>query len=211
MEKKRINILCLFLIGLFLFAVYDSGTGIVKSVSDSMGHVKNMKGMEKVHVTLLPDNKYTFIDMFDGASPSGLLFQMKEINLAVPETDAYGITSSVLLLVATPLLLFFLFWSPYSFLCFIQDIKRGRIFVRDNVKRLRIIGALLLILGVMINVLDTLDYYFLLQGLDLKIQGYQVVKFEFHYTALMVALLFILFAEIFSMGVHMKEEQDLTV
>ena len=200
------------MITLFVVAVYDCGMDIGQSISDSMRREKKVEGTEKIHVELLPIDKYAYTDTLNlGISSSGTACQLRKINIAVHKTDGYDIALSIILIVTTPVLLFLLFLALFSFVRFVQDVKRERIFIRNNVKRLRAIGILFLFLGGMINIIGAIDYYFLQKDLNLNIPGYQVVGFEFDYTVLLVAFLFFLFAEIFSMGVRMKEEQDLTV
>lgn len=61
------------------------------------------------------------------------------------------------------------------------------------------------------NLFAGVDYFLLLKDSNVSFPGYQVAGFEFEYSTFFLALLFGLFAEIFALGVKLKEEQDLTV
>ena len=70
---------------------------------------------------------------------------------------------------------------------------------------------MLLFVGIMKNLFAGVDYFLLLKDSNVSFPGYQVAGFEFEYSTFFLALLFGLFAEIFALGVKLKEEQDLTV
>jgi hypothetical protein len=90
-------------------------------------------------------------------------------------------------------------------------VQRQQIFIRPNVKRLRVICWMLLFVGIMRNMFTGVDYFLLLKDSSVSFPGYQIAGFEFEYSTFFLALLFGLFAEIFALGVKLKEEQDLTV
>lgn len=78
-------------------------------------------------------------------------------------------------------------------------------------RNLNTLCFVLVMVGIMRNLFVVMDYLLLLKGSGVSFPGYQVADFEFEYSMFFFALLFGLFAEIFALGVKMKEEQDLTV
>lgn len=98
-----------------------------------------------------------------------------------------------------------------AFFRFILNINRNRIFEWCNVKCLRQIGWYLIIIGLVV-VISRLIYGILLSDLSLSIEGYSVKLIDsLPLSDLIIGIVTLLMAEIWSRGISMREEQELTI
>lgn len=109
--------------------------------------------------------------------------------------------------------LFMLFIFPLLCICFwkvISSVKRAEIFERSNVRRLRLIGLYLCMLALLIGIPKLIGE--IEAKKILAIEGYSIISGEWFVSSLWIyALISFLVAEIFAIGLRLKEEQDLTI
>lgn len=209
MEKRRINILCILLVLMFTAIVADvSYHALAGGFSSFLNkEKKDVASANLYHVNLNPLPFNTCPDTIRQSETGQVLpYRMDRISVSMKEAKINPF--KILLLLMTPVLILFLLRTVFKFYNFISDVKGGKIFVRENIVRLRISGWTLLALGVLTNLYRLADY---LEIEGLKVPGYQIQSFDVQYRVFTFALLMLLFAEIFALGVRMKEEQDLTV
>ena len=167
--------------------------------------------IHRVEVALNPAVAYSLPDTLQLADNRKIPYQIGNIALGMKTDKVYELFSGIIGFVSAPVSLFLIVWAGLSFFRFIRDVQRQQIFIRPNVKRLRVICWMLLFVGIMRNMFTGVDYFLLLKDSSVSFPGYQIAGFEFEYSTFFLALLFGLFAEIFALGVKLKEEQDLTV
>lgn len=216
MENKNINSLCLLLLLLFIAFLTDGFTHFSKGFADGWKEA----GSEREHTFLI---KNISVDLYpvDASRPADSLrnaatntvlpYRKEQIGITVETPFGYAMTETVFGFIMLPVLLFLLVWGGLSFIRFIRDVKRRQIFTRENIKRLRVIGYGLAFIGLVGFIFDVMQHIWLLREVAVEIPGYQLAGFDFRYKSFIVAILFILFAEVFAIGLRMKEEQDLTI
>lgn len=108
---------------------------------------------------------------------------------------------------------FIILLFPVLIVCFwnvISSVKQARIFEHNNIRRLRIIGLCFCLLAILTGIPN------LIMEIEAKkflsIDGYSIVSGEWFASSLWIyALISFLVAEIFAIGLRIKEEQDLTI
>ena len=213
MKNGRLTTLSVLLGVCFVIYLTEFFSGAKDGWNDAAREIDETSGIEphKVEVNLKSVVDYAFPDTLQMISDKKIPYQISTLIMKLEDPGAYEIVSRAIALVMAPVILGLLIWGAISFVRFIHDVQRQRIFISQNVRRLRVISWLLFVFVIMQNLTAMLDYYFLLIGNNVSVPGYAIADFHFQYEAFFVGLFFALFAEIFAMGVKMKEEQDLTV
>ncbi len=209
MKSKSIRILSILILLLSIVVLGDGFLGFKDGWSSADGDLD--KKIHRVDVSLNPAVAYSLPDTLQLADNRKIPYQIGNITLGMKTDKVYELFSGIIGLVSTPVFLLLIIWAGLSFFRFIRDVQRQQIFIRSNVKRLRVICWMLLFVGIMKNVFAGVDYFLLLKDNDVSFPGYRITGFEFDYSTFFLALLFGLFAEIFALGVKLKEEQELTV
>lgn len=212
MKSKGIRILSVLILLLSLVVLGNSFRGIIDGWNSAGQDLENTEGkIHRVDVTLHPTVVYSSPDTLQLADNRKIPYQVGDVVLEMKTDKTYDLAAVIVGLVVAPAFLFMAIWAVVSFFRFIRDVLRQRIFIPFNVRRLRVICWMLVLVGIMRNLSVVMDYFLLLKGSGVSFPGYQVADYEFEYSTFFFALLFGLFAEIFALGVKLKEEQDLTV
>lgn len=167
--------------------------------------------MHRVEVNLEPLVNYSFPDTLHLVSGKQIPYESSTVSMKLEESNAYTIASMTVVFILTPLLLALIIWGGVSFIRFILDVQKGKIFIPLNVRRLWVICWLLVVIAVLQNVTSGLDYFLLVKDSGITVPGYRIANFHFQHETFFIALFFALFAEIFALGVKLKEEQELTI
>ena len=98
-----------------------------------------------------------------------------------------------------------------QFIRFIININRGNIFDSKNVTRLRRFAWYLISISVLKCAAGLIEDY-MLSKLDLHIDGYSLSSYwEMPWDTMLLGLLALLMAQVWSYGLQLKEEQSLTI
>lgn len=212
--KSSIRLFCILLSICYILSIYNGFLDFVEGWSEASHDViEQKKGEERhrVNLDLKPLVNNVFPDTLQLSSGNKFPYQLRTVAVAHKTSDTYQLVSVLMGFIGTPVILGLGVWALLSFAYFIRDVQRQQIFIRPNIRRLRIICATLILVGVLENLFSGIDYYFLLKQSGITFSGYSIVDFVFKYQTFFIALLFGLFAEIFALGVKLKEEQELTV
>ncbi|OAV66355.1 hypothetical protein Barb6XT_01978 [Bacteroidales bacterium Barb6XT] len=214
--KGRLNVITLLI--LFAFVTYSASV-LSKGFYDSKSGFKS--GMEaavegkkvnKHYLTLLPDdgretcdsvyNEKTGIWM-PARTVQTIVYMPKEDGKRMDWEDLWAFPMFFIVIPA-------FFMIVASFFQLVSAVNESVIFDWANVRRLRRIGIGFIVL---FAVLTAWECHHHLIAVDLiKVSGYKIVAGDvFDATTLIFGLITLLIAEIFSAGLRLKEEQDLTV
>ena len=97
----------------------------------------------------------------------------------------------------------------FNFLKIIFAVNKAIIFEWINVKRLRRMGIGLVIMFIASAIIVTNQNYIALKVIE--IENYDIINSAYDGIILMLGMISFLVAEIFAMGLKLKEEQDLTI
>jgi len=217
--KRRLNILCVIVLLVLSYSVlemtYYVGMGIKLGLEKGFSEAVDKKEKEEITnlqiVQLMPKD-------FGGAilidsvynEKSGEYVPASYGQMIVSVDTQPGILSrvvSALLLLADYVVII---WAVVLFIRLIVSINRSDIFNWKNVRRLRRLGILLII-----SFGCTFFSAFLsLHNVEkvFSVSGYSLSMTDMvHITSLVLGLSALIVAEVFAIGLRMKEEQDLTI
>lgn len=219
--KRRLNILCVLVIltlsysviemGYYLFIGFRVGYESVSEEPTHLGNVDEVKNMKTIH--LIPDG----ISMEGGEllrdsiynEKSGTYVPAAYAALAI-SVVAESLWSNFWVGVLAIIQLICLLKATFFFVRLVVAINRSQIFCWENVKRLRRLGFLLLVsfgcslLSEYLN-LQVIQEVFALPGYTISLR--EAVSI----TIPVLGLCALIVAEVFAIGLKMKEEQDLTI
>lgn len=196
---------------MLLFFLFEVGKGIYDSFKDSVANEVFETSNDKKE---REDTAFDFYVVKKDDYPVDSAFNQKQ-NAASPYIIKKITTpvslpfyvEIIMILIALPILVLAGFMLVYFVKLIISVLKRD-IFIRENVRRIRVFSYGLLGMYIFIYFVEYFAYR--MAESQLIIEGYKIDNY-LEFTSIMDLLLLVLFAEIFSMGVRIKEEQDLTI
>ncbi|WP_346710151.1 DUF2975 domain-containing protein [Phocaeicola salanitronis] len=215
--KKRLNLICLgivlaVLVSMsFLFSTFYYG---FKAGIDA--YEQGAAGVEKLDVTykmigtmptdVITNETATAINEKDGSTVSILPF-ISMIGIPNEKADA---TDSIFLSLLDWMVMICCIYAIVQFVKMIRNIHRNIIFDWANVKRLRRLGFSLILCFCCSLVTFAINNHLVSQAISLKDCDFSIA-FQFSDPTLLIGFTSLLFAEIFAIGLKMKEENDLTI
>lgn len=215
--KKRLNLICLgivlaVLVSMsFLFSTFYYG---FKAGIDA--YEQGAAGVEKLDVTykmigtmptdVITNETATAINEKDGSTVSILPF-ISMIGVPNEKADA---TDSIFLSLLDWMVMICCIYAIVQFVKMIRNIHRNIIFDWANVKRLRRLGFSLILCFCCSLVTFAINNHLVSQVISLKDCDFSIA-FQFSDPTLLIGFTSLLFAEIFAIGLRLKEENDLTI
>lgn len=215
--KKRLNLICLgivlaVLVSMsFLFSTFYYG---FKAGIDA--YEQGTAGVEKLDVTykmigtmptdVITNETATAINEKDGSTVSILPF-ISMIGVPNEKADA---TDSIFLSLLDWMVIICCIYAIVQFVKMIRNIHRNIIFDWANVKRLRRLGFSLILCFCCSLVTFAINNHLVSQVISLKDCDFSIA-FQFSDPTLLIGFTSLLFAEIFAIGLRLKEENDLTI
>lgn len=215
--KKRLNLICLgivlaVLVSMsFLFSTFYYG---FKAGIDA--YKQGAAGVEKLDVTykmigtmptdVITSETATAINEKDGSTVSILPF-ISMIGVPNEKADA---TDSIFLSLLDWVVIICCIYAIVQFVKMIRNIHRNIIFDWANVKRLRRLGLSLILCFCCSLVTFAINNHLVSQVISLKDCDFSIA-FQFSDPTLLIGFTSLLFAEIFAIGLRLKEENDLTI
>lgn len=215
--KKRLNLICLgivlaVLVSMsFLFSTFYYG---FKAGIDA--YEQGAAGVEKLDVTykmigtmptdVITSETATAINEKDGSTVSILPF-ISMIGVPNEKADA---TDSIFLSLLDWMVMICCIYAIVQFVKMIRNIHRNIIFDWANVKRLRRLGLSLILCFCCSLVTFAINNHLVSQVISLKDCDFSIA-FQFSDPTLLIGFTSLLFAEIFAIGLRLKEENDLTI
>lgn len=215
--KKRLNLICLgivlaVLVSMsFLFSTFYYG---FKAGIDA--YEQGAAGVEKLDVTykmigtmptdVITSETATAINEKDGSTVSILPF-ISMIGVPNEKADA---TDFIFLSLLDWVVIICCIYAIVQFVKMIRNIHRNIIFDWANVKRLRRLGLSLILCFCCSLVTFAINNHLVSQVISLKDCDFSIA-FQFSDPTLLIGFTSLLFAEIFAIGLRLKEENDLTI
>lgn len=205
--KTRMNILCLLVFLLMGFSAIETAyyfTIGLKAGADPSPVMRNLE-----YVAVLPDDMTLFSDSVYNVKSHSYVpatFSHMLISMECPESLWEQIARGLMGLAAFGCFL----QAALYFLRLVIAINRSEIFSWNNVHRLRKVGTLLL-LGFLLQwaqlwlLFHRLDDVFAMQGYSLSLREAITLS------NLLLGLVALIVAEVFAIGLKLKEEQELTI
>lgn len=195
----------------FLFSTFYYG---FKAGIDA--YEQGAAGVEKLDVTykmigtmptdVITNETATAINEKDGSTVSILPF-ISMIGIPNEKADA---TDSIFLSLLDWMVIICCIYAIVQFVKMIRNIHRNIIFDWANVKRLRRLGLSLILCFCCSLVTFAINNHLVSQVISLKDCDFSIA-FQFSDPTLLIGFTSLLFAEIFAIGLKLKEENDLTI
>lgn len=213
--KRRLNLLCVLVILILGISVsrsaYHFGHGAAIGFKGSwqyqMNELKILTNMKPV--SLVQDDFLNFQDSIYNTKSGKYVpvsYTRMGVSLSVPG-NAWGMVGSILF---TYIHMFAAIGAFIIFIFIIVSVNKSDIFTWKNVSRLRWLGAMLVISFIGSAMPHLITYItftdvFAVKGYSLSLDAL------FSVLTLALGIVSYIFAEIFAIGLRMKEEQDLTI
>lgn len=217
--KRRLNILCVLVMLVLGYSVFESAyylssafvtgaeMGFKQAKNKDSRRINDVSGMRPI--ALLPDDPTNLKDSVYNEK-SGTFVPAIYCTLCVSAKTEPNIWLKLISTLGTILDLFVSIVAVVLFMKFIVSINRSCIFEWQNVRRLRWLGASLIFLFLCSAVPVFISFYEL-SGV-FEISGYSLITYGLVSTlTLVLGLMSLIVAEVFAIGLRMKEEQDLTI
>ena len=101
------------------------------------------------------------------------------------------------------------FMVVFNFLLVVFAVNKSVIFEWINIKRLRRVGIGFIVMFIIDAIVSVIQKNEAL-GL-IEFENYEIVNFSYEGSLLICGMVFFFFAEVFAVGLRLKEEQDLTI
>ncbi|MBD5203247.1 MAG: DUF2975 domain-containing protein [Bacteroidales bacterium] len=220
MKRISINILCILIIGILSISVLLPGYYLGSSFAEGMRMGYRMAdSRENADVNINPVEVYfepsselivfpkDTITFDDGRRVPVIV---KQATILEEDRDVSAMPAWVSG-ICTLLSLVCLVLLIVEFVKFIININRGQIFVDANVRRLRRFGLYLLCIA-FLGIVSGLAQESLVNSLELTLDGYRVSAYwSLPFSNILIGLLALLIAQVWSRGIMLEEELRLTV
>lgn len=211
--KRRLNILCLLICVAVVASIINylrmEGDDAVWGAQKSRGMLEEGYPRNDVFLFLSPDTIGYYSDsVYNVATGTWLPLQYRQV---VVQTDEHPVSIWVNLGIwfSVPLIALSVLIQIITFIKLIRAINKSVIFEWSNVVKLRTIGVSMLISFALFALFAYLHTYSMA---PIEIQGYTVTGEDiWQFMWLIPGLSVLLVAEIFAIGLRMKEEQELTI
>lgn len=213
MNKALINFTSIVIIAILAFSVFSPILSMVSGLNDAMVHddtmietytpveikmQSSMRTMLEPTDTIVFDNSEAYPMVVQGAV---VMIPDSKVSMAPVNIFMIGYILNVVLFIA--LLVFFV--------RFIIRVNKGIIFERLNIRLLWRIALCLIAMSVL-SIVSGIADMMTVSSLNLTLEGYELgANWTFPWTTLMLGFLSILMAEIWTRGLKLKEDQDLTI
>ena len=194
--------------------IYDEKEDVVEGFVEGQNMARDMHGdktpFTSVFLTMRPDGIGQYPDsLYNNASGKYMPAQYRQVVVKVKD-HAYTGWHIALYTIMALFALISIVVMAVCFLKLVYAINKSRIFDWKNVLKLRMIGIAMLVFFVSDAIISYMVYYMNVAQIDIK--GYIVQSTGMSdFSLLLPALIILLIAEIFAMGLRLKEEQDLTI
>lgn len=220
MGKYKINTLCILVISILLASI---SLPLVFSISSFMTGFKY--GYDSASEATPAVVQNAIVDVALVAEPSqfiattdSLTFDdghsypqiMKRTQLLVPG-EKVPIWTTWFTVFCSILIIILFVYLVIEFIKFVININKNKIFIQDNIKRLRRFSFCLLLIA-LFQIASGIVEDISLSSLNLSLAGYQLTAFwMIPWSNMLLGCLSLLMAQIWSIGLKLKEDQALTI
>lgn len=221
MKKTSINLLCVLIIvtiGLsFVMPVYyigySFGYGFAEAVKNpDTPIIQSEQPMRSYDMAFNPDIELFLhpVDSVRSADGTSYPAVIQRAEIFVPADSSTTITSAGTLILSILALLMGI-TVLVAFIRFVYNINKGHIFEHKNVRLLRLLGTLLILMALCTTSSGLINDH-ILSHVGLELKGYSISTYwTIPWTTLIIGLAALLMAQVWAHGIDLKEEQALTI
>ena len=213
--KKRLNIITFLFIGIIILAtvvesLLKSNTLFI-DVNKSIENYESKNDYESFSLKLRPNNFLTPDSLLNEKTGKWMPACAKEVEVYIQrdEIEYFYRDDLVIIIIFIIIALIGLYMLIVNFIKILISVNRSVIFDWINVRRLRKIGTGLILIFIADAIISI--YESVLAIGHIKIANYSILMEAFSENLLIEGMIAFIFAEIFAVGLRLKEEQDLTI
>jgi len=209
--KRRLNIITFLFIGIIILASVLEVLLKSDNMNKNASSDESKRKYEAFSLKLNPDNFFAPDSLFNEKTGKWMLASTEEVVVYIHEDEIKDLNVDGILVK----ILFVIIALTGSYLLVVNFIKllisvnRSVIFDWINVRRLRKIGTGLILVFIADSLISI--YESVLAIGYIKITNYSILMETFSENLLIEGMIAFIFAEIFAVGLRLKEEQDLTI
>ena len=214
--KKRLRIVRYVLLGTLIctavFKVYLKSDMIFNDVETTTRNQEYKDNFGSYYINLTPDKLVVADSLFDEKTGRWMLARIKEVSVYIPEEEKTKPSMvSVFMNGAYAILILGSFGMiVFNSIFIMNSVERAVVFAWINVRRLRLISLGLFIVFIL-DTINSIYNNFIVKDL-IKISDYSTIMEPFSSIGLLLGgVIAFIAAEIFAVGLRLKEEQELTI
>ena len=213
--KKRLKIISYVFIGIFVCGavlnMYLKSDIMFNNVENSTRHQESRSSFNSYDIKFAPDQFAIPDSLFYEKTGKWVPACIKEVEVYMPreENEHSSATNIIMKLVYTILIFGSAIMIFYSLSRIMNSVEKSVVFSWKNVRRIRFmsIGFILLFIAEAMNSI----YYSYIASSLIKVSDYSIIKGSFNLSFLVISMVTFILAEIFAVGLRLKEEQELTI
>lgn len=209
--KTRLNILCFFIFAAIIGSVVHTvGEGLHDFLWGMSSANEHKDVDDTVFLSLKPTTIGAYTDsVFNSTTNEWMPIQYREIVIN-PKNNTLSPGGQALVMIISLLVIFFAIFQIVIFCRLIYAINKSIIFEWSNVRKLRLIGWAMIISFLMHALFIYIYYAASINAVS--IPDYSIVSDNmWNFSLLIPGLGVLLMAEIFAVGLRLREEQELTI
>ena len=213
--KKILNIICGLIFITLVFSFYQTMTESAASFKDGMNDAHDGKFFTESYygtpVSLTPYTNTTVPDsIYNTKTKSYTPAYISKIGLVIDGNIKESSISKWIVYWFQGFEEILLFLAFLYFIRFIVKVNQNEIYSYRNIRRLRIIGGLLVV-GFIFSSIAAFCLILTIND-GFAMENYQILySGKFNITPLLLGLISLLAAQVFALGLRMQEEQELTI
>lgn len=217
---KRLKTLCIILLVVFFASLFQSiVTPFIEGVKYGLAIAKyendnQMKTDDFPMMDIVPKNN-NFMENDERNTKTGeqLLIRPNNISIlahALPDKPFWWNTSQAIYAIIILTVIGLTIWIPFLVISILRSLQNSQVFERKNLKYINRIGIIILSLGIMDTIIQSLNIFMAQSLIDLG-------NYEFTYSkvvdfnAIIMGIIILIMNEVLKRAIEMKEEQDLTI
>ena len=213
--KRRLNIITFLFIGIIIFA--SALEALLKSekmfnnANDPIENYESKKYYESFSLRLNPNKFFAPDSLFNEKTGKWMPVCATKVNAYIQkdEIEYPYVDGIVVNIIYVIIMLIGSYMLVVNFIKILISVNRSVIFDWINVRRLRKIGAGLILVFIADAFMTIYESVFAIG--QIKIASYSIIMETFSENLLIEGMIAFIFAEIFAVGLRLKEEQDLTI
>lgn len=217
---KRIKILCIVLLIVFFGSLYQGavmpfiegvkyGMTIAKYEQDSQKKTDDFLMMDVVS----KQSDYMETSEINLKTGEAVLIRPTNISVLVhslPEKPMWWIISQGIYAILTLVVLALGIWIPFLVVKILRSLQHSEVFDRTNLKRINRIGIIILAMGIIGSIIQTINICSAQYMVNLSNYDFSYAK-VIDFNAIIMGVIILIMNEVLRIAIEIKEEQDLTI
>lgn len=217
---KRIKVLCIVLLVVFFGSIYQSSIlpfleGVKYGITVAKYQLDHKEKTDDFVLMDVASKDFTYLDMTEKNLKTGENVMIRTNNMTVlihslPNKPVWWSALQFVHFVLVSISLVLGIWVPFLVVKIINSLQRFDVFDRKNLKRIYRIGIIVLVIGILESILQTINVISAKSIVDLSHYDFTFAKI-IDFNPIIMGVVILIMNDILRIGIELKEEHDLTV